>query len=327
MTSTLSPASFNITSIVNQTEASKSVDSVTIYESAFYFSAGSLGTVFNSLVLFIALKYVNSDDKPRQILVFNMTIADLLFSVVYVLTRPFLNIFPIFLCKPYYIIIWTVQLCSTLNLVWLNLDKLIFIQYPLHYYQLVNRYKVLILSIITWSFLTILAFSVSLFMDASLGCTRVQLDMNIYLPICILYAVMILTSFIISAIIYFVAHTSSKMEERQRSGVYKRLFFLFSSTLWTFFTCLPYRVLYLTNMLCGSCRSSVLNDATNFFFRILVIGTIINPLITIWTQRIYRVSFLKLFGKKKPVNHMLITANVREKDSTTGRACRSKSTV
>ncbi|VDO94270.1 unnamed protein product [Heligmosomoides polygyrus] len=43
----------------------------------------------------------------------------------------------------------------------------------------------------------------------------------IYMPICVLYVVMILTSFIISAIIYFIAHTSTRSETRQRTRIYR----------------------------------------------------------------------------------------------------------
>lgn len=95
-----------------------------------------------------------------------MTVADLLMCIVYMKTRPWLSHFNLWLCHPYYVIIWTCQMCSCLNLVWydfwkmvswkssfyfrLNVDKLIYIQFPLHYYQIVNRKRLLWITAATW---------------------------------------------------------------------------------------------------------------------------------------------------------------------------------
>ncbi|VDM54726.1 unnamed protein product [Angiostrongylus costaricensis] len=241
---------------MNDTNDIAALDQFTLAEIVFYLSNGAIGSLFNCIVLWIALVHIDTDDKPRQIIVINMTFADLLMCLCYMLTRPYLNFFPNFICHPYYITIWTIQLVSCLNLVWLNVDKLIFIQFPLHYYSIVNRRKVFIVSAVTWIILGYIAFNfVSSFQG---GCERVLINPYIYMPICILYVLMILTSFIISAIIYFIARASTKSEARQRTKLFHRLFFLFSSTLWTFFTCLPYRILYLLNMICNLfCKKSL----------------------------------------------------------------------
>uniref|UniRef100_A0A7I5EDU4 G_PROTEIN_RECEP_F1_2 domain-containing protein n=1 Tax=Haemonchus contortus TaxID=6289 RepID=A0A7I5EDU4_HAECO len=282
---------------MNGTDEIATQDQFTLGETIFYLSNGAVGSIFNCIVLWIAFVHIDTDDKPRQIIVINMTFADLLMCLCYMLTRPYLNYFPKVLCHPYYVTIWTIQLVSCLNLVWLNVDKLIFIQFPLHYYSIINRRKVFIVSVVTWIVLGYIAFAVNAFMTISGGCDRVIINPYIYMPICVLYVVMILTSFIISAIIYFIAHTSTRSETRQRTKLFHRLFFLFSSTLWTFFTCLPYRILYLLNFLCAPCRSEMVHQMTDAFFRILVVGMVINPLITIWTQRIYRMHLLKFFNK------------------------------
>uniref|UniRef100_A0A1I7XMW4 G_PROTEIN_RECEP_F1_2 domain-containing protein n=1 Tax=Heterorhabditis bacteriophora TaxID=37862 RepID=A0A1I7XMW4_HETBA len=303
---------------MNETNETTVAEHPTIGETAFYLSSGAIGSVFNALVLWIALRYIDTDDKPRQIIVINMTAADLLMCMVYMLTRPYLSYFPIFSCHPYYVTIWTVQLVSCLNLVWLNVDKLIFIQFPLHYYSIVNRKKMLIVAAVTWLLLGYLAVMLDSFLTVSVGCGTSELSPYIYLPMCILYLVMILTSFIISAVIYFIAHTSTRMEARQRTKLFHRLFFLFSSTLWTFFTCLPYRALYLMHKLRKNSDSEFLDEVTNIFFRILVVGTVINPLITIWTQRIYRMRLLKAFNKwqeSSTSEDTAVTVNTRRPSS------------
>ncbi|CAJ0609968.1 unnamed protein product [Cylicocyclus nassatus] len=293
----------------------------TLGEYIFYLSNGAVGSLFNFIVLWIAMIYIDTDDKPRQIIVINMTFADLLMCLTYMLTRPYLSFFPNIICHPYYVTIWTIQLVSCVNLVWLNIDKLIFIQFPLHYYSIINRKKILILCTATWIVLGYISFTVESYMQVMGGCERVSINPYIYMPICILYVVVIVASFTISAIIYCIAHTSTKAETRQRTKLFHRLFFLFSSTLWTFFTCLPYRILYLMNMLCSPCRTMLVRQITDMFFRILVVGMVINPLITIWTQRIYRMRLLKL------LNACHISLANEETDLSTRRQSTKWSTV
>lgn len=50
----------------NATEGSR-VDQLTFYETVFYMVNGSVGAFFNFLVLLIAFKYIDTDDKPRQV--------------------------------------------------------------------------------------------------------------------------------------------------------------------------------------------------------------------------------------------------------------------
>ncbi|PAV61061.1 hypothetical protein WR25_14041 [Diploscapter pachys] len=257
-----------------------------------------VGTIFNSMVIWIAMRYIDTEDKPRQIIVINMTMADLLMCVFYMMTRPWVSSFPNFFCHPYYMTIWTCQLVSCLNLVWLNVDKLVYIQFPLHYYSIVSRVRMLRISTATWLAMFAITVALALTMSANDGCIRLQLNPYLYLSIPLLYVVMIVTSFTLSAIIYCIAQTSTKLESRARSKLFHRLFFLFSSTLWTFFTCLPYRFLYLMGFFCMTCvADSRFRWVTDQFFRLLVVGIVINPLITIWTQRVYRVRVLRLFGK------------------------------
>ncbi|EPB74945.1 hypothetical protein ANCCEY_05962 [Ancylostoma ceylanicum] len=101
--------------VTNQTAVQ---DQVTLGETIFYLSNGAVGSLFNCIVLWIALVYIDTDDKPRQIIVINMTFADLIMCLCYMLTRPYLSLFPNIACHPYYVTIWTIQLVSCVNLVW-----------------------------------------------------------------------------------------------------------------------------------------------------------------------------------------------------------------
>lgn len=85
--------------------------------------------------------------------------------------------------------------------------------------------------------------------------------------------------------------------------MFQRLFFVFSSTIWTCVTCLPYRLLYLTYLsfaeakVPGTRMNTVLVYLITAFFPIVVVGIVINPWITILTQRMYRECLLLYFRK------------------------------
>lgn len=99
---------------VNET----TTDHLTLEERYFYLTNGILGTTFNAVVLLIALRHADTYDKPRQIIVINMTLADLITCLVYMITRPYLSQMPELICYPYYVIIFTSQMCSCLYLLW-----------------------------------------------------------------------------------------------------------------------------------------------------------------------------------------------------------------
>src|SRR4051794_13667528 len=97
---------------------------LTPFELYFYLINGVVGTLLNFAVLLIGLLHTDTSDKPRQLIVINMTLADLLTCLIYIITRPLLDRFHPLMCYPYYVAIYTSQLCSCVNLLWLNVDKL-----------------------------------------------------------------------------------------------------------------------------------------------------------------------------------------------------------
>jgi len=267
-------------------------DEITPFEFYFYIINGSLGTVFNALVLLIALRHADTYDKPRQIIVINMTLADLMTCLVYMITRPFLSLMPEQLCYSYYVVIFTSQMCSCLNLLWLNFDKFIYIKFPLNYYIIVTRSRVLILTICSWAGIISLACGIYFFMIVNEPCHSVLLPPFLYFVICLMYIIIILSSFAISAVIYCIARNSRRAEPQASSKMFQRLFFVFSSTIWTCITCLPYRLLYLVYLLTIPSPPDVLKDLIPVFFPVVVVGIVINPWITVLTQRMYRECLL-----------------------------------
>jgi len=138
----------------------------------------------------------------------------------------------------------------------------LYIKFPLHYYQLVTRRRVLLVTTLSWLLLISIGLAVYTQLSIRHPCNAVQISPLIYLSICVLYVLMIVGSFVISAVIYCIAQNSRRIEPQARSvrshqprfemitevqsnffqRIFQRLFFVFSSTLWTFVTCLPYRL-------------------------------------------------------------------------------------
>ncbi|MFH4975047.1 hypothetical protein AB6A40_001756 [Gnathostoma spinigerum] len=292
----------NVTEMEENVDASKEM---TPSEQLFYLCCGIIGFQFNFIVLYIAIRHVDTRDRPRQIIVMNMTAADLLMCLVYMTSRPYLYRTPILLCYPYYVLICAVQLCSCINLLWLNVDKFLFIQFPLHYYQIVTRQRLLILSFVTW--LTVIGSVMFCYSFMSFQeipgmprrCDLVILPPSIYTGVCVAYIIIIVSCFIVSFIIFVIARKSVNTKKKKTARMFRQLFFVFSSTLWTFITCLPYRMLYLSDIIMwhvegdNYMRSDVFQTITTFFFFVLVVGTVMNPLITILMQRIYRIHLLR----------------------------------
>ncbi|CAJ0563194.1 unnamed protein product, partial [Mesorhabditis spiculigera] len=160
-------------------------------------------------------------------------------------------------------------MCSCIYLLWLNVDKLLYIQFPLHYYSMVSRKKFLLLTIATWMFLISFIGLMNYFFRVGNSCLEISFNDH---PLH--HHVLLLPGgdrcFILhSAIIYCIAQTTTRMEHRARTKLFQRLFFLFSSTLWTFITCVPFRVLFLVNMMFGV-RSEWQRLLTDVSFKLLV---------------------------------------------------------
>ncbi|KAI6240049.1 hypothetical protein M3Y99_00489000 [Aphelenchoides fujianensis] len=284
------------------------------FEQYFFLTNGGVGTVLNLLVLFIALRHADTHDKPRQIIVINMTFADLLTCTVYMLTRPHLNRFPEIICYPYYICIMTKRKEHSLDREFmLNVDKLIYIKFPLHYYQLVRRRRVLILTCFTWLFIILFAVAAYANMKTVHACNFIQINMFMYLGIIIIYVLVISLSFIISAVIYCIAHNFRRTEPTAQNRIFQRLFFLFSSTMWTFATCLPYRIFYDDEERPFFC------DLTTTFYRVLVVGIVINPLITVHVVK-YGQSIWAVLKKALPFDPCFCCAKTAESVQKNGNA-------
>lgn len=64
-----------IVDTLNSTSAPKIDEQFTILESLFYLTCGMVGTIFNSMVIWIAMRYIDTEDKPRQVTLQNILLT------------------------------------------------------------------------------------------------------------------------------------------------------------------------------------------------------------------------------------------------------------
>jgi hypothetical protein len=80
-----------------------------------------------------------------------MTGADMIYCIVYQLSRSIIEYFPRAMCGPYYMSVWTSQMASISFLLALNVDKFMYIQYPLQYPLWINDRRILGVCVTLWT--------------------------------------------------------------------------------------------------------------------------------------------------------------------------------
>lgn len=288
--------------------------------------------LFNTVVLVIAFKYVNLSERCDQWFVVYMSAVNLLFGLTYMMASPYSAHLPGWLCRPYYVIIWSCTALSVLFLLLLNVHKFITLFLPYQSQKLISKRNVL-LQIAIVSLMTIIYSVVSasqltfITTDPCYQC-RVKPEPYFYAGMMIIfYLCPLMLSLIISICIFVLAQSKTRnpsgmeMTSEERKTV-KRIFFVFSYTVFTACTLLPFRIAFSYDTVCTLYREKkvlekfaknimdpfnaiteynehtrcVDGEILHFLLCILPFGAVINPLITIVTQKFYRVGVQKIFS-------------------------------
>lgn len=275
---------------------------------------------FNCLVLFIAARYVNFKKRLEQWFVVNIASADLLFGLIYSTTVRISYQIPLFLCRPYYILIWISSVGSVVFLLLLNIHKLVTLTLPFHSLICLTKRKILTEIVLCWIFICTVSIGFSIDPLFRLEYDEYQcrpfIEPNYYsIRLAIFYIMPSALSLMMSICIFVVAQKNS----RQSKNWMKRIIFVFSATVWMALTGLPYRVSYLITQLCilintdkdqsglllgnftdfenttgeyydpGYSKPSCFHEPLQYsLIYLLTLGSVINPLITIFTQQKYR---------------------------------------
>ncbi|KRZ22893.1 Octopamine receptor beta-2R [Trichinella pseudospiralis] len=224
-----------------------------------------LTVFFNTIVLYIAFQHVDMKQRLNQRFVVSMTVADLVYGLVYMSTRLYINYIPRWLCGPYYMTLWTCQIASVVFLLCLNIDKYISIRYPLRYPSVVTETFVNKQLIICWSLILIyclLSFYCGpvVYEDVLLNeCSILMKPVYYTIMLLVFYVLPMLLSVMISGYIAWKATRRSKLYQqftvtgphlKYKRRTLRRMFFVFISTIWTSVTFLPYRIALTALYLC-----------------------------------------------------------------------------
>lgn len=296
--------------------------------------------IFNSIVLAIALNHIKLKERLDQWFVVNMTAANLVYGIVYLFVAPYVYNLPRLLCILYYVIGWTCTATSMLLLLLLNIHKCITLFLPLKSLVLISNRKTAIQILLAWMlsliYSVMLASKLSFNSDDPCYECRVEPQPFMYATMIIMFFICPLSiSYIISACIFALAQSkirnpTGSIIPGERRKTLKRIFFVFSYTIFSVITFLPYRIYHSIYILCftenvfthleiissvspkfldpvqliGQLEEETTNDNHKWCLNnrllyglscLLPFGCMINPLITIITQRCYRNAMKKWF--------------------------------
>nr|CAD2137109.1 unnamed protein product [Meloidogyne enterolobii] len=191
-------------------------------------------TLFSSFlqlyVMFAALKHIKrkTSDKCLHVFLLSMTMADFLltalcYPVELAPRAGLINKFPRFISALMHILCWIGLIVSSLSLVFLNLDKLIFFRFPLRYSTCFTRARAIYLALGCWFLSTafvLFAWSTESFHCVDEDCVTLAIFPNrlyIYLPFMICVGV-IPTITSLSVAIYIMKVVSEHRRQIKSQG-------------------------------------------------------------------------------------------------------------
>uniref|UniRef100_A0A0K0FK68 G_PROTEIN_RECEP_F1_2 domain-containing protein n=1 Tax=Strongyloides venezuelensis TaxID=75913 RepID=A0A0K0FK68_STRVS len=320
-----SPFDFEISTVIpiNNKGNSIQINNITIcltsdtFQSFQYFMddlllGASIGaTVFNILVLVVALKLFKRSGDTMHLFIINMTLGDFLLTIFChpneFLSRKHDKLKIKILCIIIHYFNWTGLAVSGLSLTMLNIDKLIYFKWPLAYDTTMSKRRAGVICIMIW-FLSmgycayIYAFKkVIVTKECMLNLT----DMSefYYEFFMLVFCILPVTSSLIVSIYLFRLTRQKRCSPMGVPGTVdaptfkhkaKSLVFIFATTAWTSFSLLPYRVFNISRKhffewseLPCDVRETV-NWLAWFLLYLLTANPIVNPLITAIIYAPYR---------------------------------------
>ncbi|VBB30088.1 unnamed protein product [Acanthocheilonema viteae] len=281
------------------------------------------------IVIINALRYIrkHASECYMHIFLLNMTLADLLLTGIALPMEFLIDIDTITLQFPYRInlmmhfLLWLGTSVSGLNLVLLNVDKLIFFKFPLRYSELMTRNRAYLMAFATW-FISVIFIYLAFYTRALIcryNCERLTTDNSRYGPLMYLFftffvsAFPALSSFMVALYLLRIVNIHRKQiaEEQKlciangicrknnamKSGM-RTFYFIFISTFFTILTLTPYRLVTLYRTIID--KDTVIRTCSSVFISILTyyamnLNPILNPLLTVTIlpqYRLYCLNFL-----------------------------------
>uniref|UniRef100_A0A915PU90 G-protein coupled receptors family 1 profile domain-containing protein n=1 Tax=Setaria digitata TaxID=48799 RepID=A0A915PU90_9BILA len=273
-------------------------------------AASVAATIFNVLVIFCAIKLFRRSGDTMHLFIISMTIGDLLLTVFChpneFLIRKHEFLRHARLCAITHFCNWLGLAVSGLSLTMLNLDKLIYFQWPLSYDRAIY---------VTW----VWVFNV-VYIGKHCNLQMTSGRMYFYDIFMVTYCVLPVTSsLIVSGYLCQLTrekrHNGASIGQSQETSTFKSkmksLVFIFATTVWTSFSLLPYRIFNICRMHLFEWNAldcdtqSKMNWLAYVLLYLLFLNPVINPLITALIYAPYRIT-LKRFLFSIPIrNHPL----------------------
>jgi hypothetical protein len=224
-------------------------------------------------------------------------------------------------CLALVLVAQATSMASSLSLLCLNVDKFLYVTYSIKYELYVSQQRALLATASVWavSIGWALVFVTNFINGVGHGCSYSGIETTSYIVFSVCFFILpTILSLIISihiAVIVSRYTCASKLEltaikqqnqlnagnckrhsinQRCRWKPLKRITFIFTTTVWTVITCLPYRLLFMLR----------LSESPNGFYllRYILYGVMSanaagNPIITLFTLKLYRTCTVKMFKK------------------------------
>uniref|UniRef100_A0A0K0ET17 G_PROTEIN_RECEP_F1_2 domain-containing protein n=1 Tax=Strongyloides stercoralis TaxID=6248 RepID=A0A0K0ET17_STRER len=300
-----------------------------------------LSSIFQIFIINVAWNLIKkgSGDKCLHIFLLSMTIADFLLTGIAYPIELGIRVLEIENVNKHIMIImhglcWVGMIISSISLVFMNLEKLVFFKLPLSYSLYFTQRRVVVITIISWIgsiLFVVFAWLTGLFSCVNDSCTTLGMfstKIHVYIAFIIIVSIIPTTTSLLVGIYIMKLvknHTkqiaeeatlfnnitnyegsnrsnslnNSKCEHKSSSLVATRLktfYYVFITSIFTALTLLPYRLINIERAINPSAHRTCLTILIYWILVYMVYcNSIFNPLITLTVLPQYRRKFLQFF--------------------------------
>ncbi|CEF62081.1 G protein-coupled receptor, rhodopsin-like family and GPCR, rhodopsin-like, 7TM domain-containing protein [Strongyloides ratti] len=321
-------------SIISQNNLETFIQSATVFLLIFTL----LSSIFQIFIINVAWNLIKkgSGDKCLHIFLLSMTIADFLLTGIAYPIELGIRVLEIENVNKHIMIVmhglcWVGMIISSISLVFMNLEKLVFFKLPLSYSLYFTQQRVVVTTILSWIgsiLFVVFAWLTGLFSCVNDSCTTLGMfstKIHVYIAFIIIVSIIPTTTSLLVGIYIMKLiknHTkqiaeeatlfntvnnegsnrsnsinNSKCEQKSSNLVAIRLktfYYVFITSIFTALTLLPYRLINIERAINPSAHRTCLTILIYWILVYMVYcNSIFNPLITLTVLPQYRRKFLR----------------------------------
>lgn len=221
-------------------------------------------------------------------------------------------VLPEWTCRLQHMLYWLGYSASGLSLTMLNLDKLLFFQWPLHYGMMGTRKAARYSIVVCW--LTCFLGSIAMIVPSALqlsptgDCATLSISTELYIFYTSAFCILpVLSSAVVSVYLAYLVSSLRRNSAQYSAALFddftvqqrlKAMAYIFIATAWTFVALTPFRVFNIVRLYCASSwyedRSTLVTVhwLGYIFIYLLAFNPSINALLTLTTYAQYKNLFL-----------------------------------